>query len=340
MLAIFANNVYVIDIDALLAQHNGLILAREHRRLKSSLSRWVKRGLLVRLMRGVYAHPGSGFEQRLAAVATRIPDAVIGGAAAMVAWTGRGAPPPVIDVCTPTHRMPQSGYRFAQRRLPPEYVTRGFMSPVMAAVDRADDDADWIDDLVREKHVAPQQFLSALAACPGRVGNRARRQRVNRTFTNPWSPAERRFHDIMDDARITGWVANHRFEAGGRRYDIDVAFRKQRLAIEIDGWGTHGDRDSFEYDRQRQNDLVAVGWTVLRFTWAMLDDPEQVAQLVGDMLKRLDRAGQSRIQIRKKPANAALDESGYDFVPLAHQHLPQRASPRGRPRGGSALDAG
>ncbi|HEX2308075.1 MAG TPA: hypothetical protein VHI14_07145 [Jatrophihabitantaceae bacterium] len=33
----------------------------------------------------------------------------------------------------------------------------------------------------------------------------------------------------------------------------------------------------FESDRLRQNELVAAGWRVLRFTWRMLyDDPDRV----------------------------------------------------------------
>jgi very-short-patch-repair endonuclease len=43
-----------------------------------------------------------------------------------------------------------------------------------------------------------------------------------------------------------------------------------RLAIEIDGWAYHSDVDRFQRDRRRQNVLVALGWTVLRFTWADL----------------------------------------------------------------------
>ncbi len=43
------------------------------------------------------------------------------------------------------------------------------------------------------------------------------------------------------------------------------------LAIELDGWETHGIRSAFDADRMRANDLVLLGWTVLRFTWSMPD---------------------------------------------------------------------
>jgi very-short-patch-repair endonuclease len=56
---------------------------------------------------------------------------------------------------------------------------------------------------------------------------------------------------------------------------IDFAYPDRRLAIELDGLGAHADR--FQRDRTRQNGLVLMGWTVLRFTWAdVVDRPEYV----------------------------------------------------------------
>lgn len=57
----------------------------------------------------------------------------------------------------------------------------------------------------------------------------------------------------------------------GKRAFIDLAYPALRIAIELDGWATHGIRSAFELDRIRANDLVRLGWTVLRFTWAMSD---------------------------------------------------------------------
>jgi very-short-patch-repair endonuclease len=38
----------------------------------------------------------------------------------------------------------------------------------------------------------------------------------------------------------------------------------------VDGMAHHVDVDRSRRDRARQNDLVGLGWTVLRFTWADL----------------------------------------------------------------------
>jgi very-short-patch-repair endonuclease len=48
------------------------------------------------------------------------------------------------------------------------------------------------------------------------------------------------------------------------------------LAIEIDGRLHETSEDLFESDRWRQNVLVADGWRVLCFTWAMLRDHPEV----------------------------------------------------------------
>lgn len=53
---------------------------------------------------------------------------------------------------------------------------------------------------------------------------------------------------------------------------VDVAFAATRIALEVDGMAPHVDVERFRHDRSRQNDLVAFGWTVLRFTWADLTE--------------------------------------------------------------------
>jgi hypothetical protein len=56
----------------------------------------------------------------------------------------------------------------------------------------------------------------------------------------------------------------------GRDRYIDFAYVELRIAIEIDGYDSHSRRTVFEDDRDRQNALVAAGWTVIRFTYRKL----------------------------------------------------------------------
>ena len=50
------------------------------------------------------------------------------------------------------------------------------------------------------------------------------------------------------------------------RYRLDLAYPPEKLFVELDGYGTHGNRDAFIRDRHRQNALVALGWSPLRFS--------------------------------------------------------------------------
>ena len=57
----------------------------------------------------------------------------------------------------------------------------------------------------------------------------------------------------------------------------DIVFARLGLLIEVDGYEAHSSGAAFESDRARQNALVTAGWTVLRFTYAMITrNPEQV----------------------------------------------------------------
>ncbi|MGC2236549.1 MAG: DUF559 domain-containing protein [Pyrinomonadaceae bacterium] len=54
-----------------------------------------------------------------------------------------------------------------------------------------------------------------------------------------------------------------------RSYRIDYAIfgEEIKIAVELDGFEFHGSRQAFSYDRLRQNDLQAAGWTILRFSY-------------------------------------------------------------------------
>jgi hypothetical protein len=69
------------------------------------------------------------------------------------------------------------------------------------------------------------------------------------------------------------------------RFRIDLAYPRNRLAIETDGYGAHSDRHAFGEDRRKQKYLMGVGWRVLRFTWEDLTlRPEYIVATVGAFL--------------------------------------------------------
>lgn len=73
----------------------------------------------------------------------------------------------------------------------------------------------------------------------------------------------------------------HRVVASGEQYVIDFAYPEQRLAIEYDEFLEHTRPETFARDRERQNNLHASGWTVLRFIWSDLRErPADVAHRI------------------------------------------------------------
>lgn len=284
----------MLDLEAILQAHDGLLVTRQHRPLASTLSRWVRAGRLVELVPGVLAAPGSVDDPmaRIRAVALWAPSGTFCGdaAARLTLWPAHEVDQIEVALSTTRRRVPP-GVRLTQRQLQPELVVDqdGFRvtTPVLTAVDLADrDGGELIDDLLRRKKAPVESFAAVLAACPHRAGNSARRRVVVRSRTKPWSRAEREYHDLLDRHRVVGWVANKRVELEGVEYWLDIAFERERLAVEVDGFDHHSSWQAFQDDRRRQNHLVAHGWRVLRFTWVMLDEPEYVIATIRAALAR------------------------------------------------------
>lgn len=106
--------------------------------------------------------------------------------------------------------------------------------------------------------------------------------------TGTRSEAERLAVDLLRSMGVTGWTAQHEVVLpDGSRALIDIAFPEQLVAIEVDGRAFHSDARRFEGDRHRQNRLVQMGWTVLRFTWADLTErPRSVSEQILMALSR------------------------------------------------------
>lgn len=49
-------------------------------------------------------------------------------------------------------------------------------------------------------------------------------------------------------------------------YRIDFAFPRYQVGIELDGYTYHSDRNAFTRDRQRQREIEALGWHIIRFS--------------------------------------------------------------------------
>ena len=107
----------------------------------------------------------------------------------------------------------------------------------------------------------------------GPVRLAGRRRLLQAASDGARSEVERLLVKLLRAAGITGWRTN--YPVGG--YEVDVAFPRQKVAIEADGWAFHSDQEVFQDDRERQNNIALLGWQVLRFTWLDLTEyPQRV----------------------------------------------------------------
>lgn len=259
----------------------GVLVRRDHPELAAAVAWRLRQGQLRAVLPGVYASAqrADELDVRLRALCSSDPDAVLAGptAARLTFWPGLRAD--VVECATRRQRAPQPGFLFRRSPVPPALVGERaglrFTVPALTALDLcAEVGGDGIDQVLRTRTATLAGMWRALELTSGRPGNPLRRGLLLDSRDEPWSAAERRAHRLLRDAGITGWTANHPVVLEGRRYFLDIAFPRLRLVLEVDGRLHEDDPAVFENDRLRQNALVLDGWTVLRFTWRMLDaDP-------------------------------------------------------------------
>ena len=270
----------------------------------------VRRGEFIELHPGVYRIAGSPVtpEQTLfAAVLAAGAGALASHRAA--AWVWELLPDEAVEISVPSGRSARltgvtvhrvgdlNGAWAGERRGIP--VT----SPMRALVDLgAVAEADVVRDALERGLIARYFTVAVVAAELERVGRRGR-------------PGTAVLRDVLQtralgDARPDGMLEPHMaelFDAAGIerpqfQYEIrdaagrliarvDFAYVLERLAIEVDGWSFHGSPEAMTSDLRRQNRLVALGWTVLRFTWwQVMNEPARVAREIASVLFALRSA--------------------------------------------------
>jgi hypothetical protein len=112
--------------------------------------------------------------------------------------------------------------------------------------------SDAIDIALRGRAVTLAAMYEALRMTPHRTGNLERLRLLIDSRNEPWPAAERLSHRLLRAAGITGWQTNLPVEIDSELFYLDIAFTKQKLAIEIDGRLHETDEELFESDRWRQ----------------------------------------------------------------------------------------
>lgn len=90
-------------------------------------------------------------------------------------------------------------------------------------------------------------------------------------------------------ANLTPPTTQYRFHQV-RRWRFDVAWPKQKVAVELDGgqYKHAGGRHNSDADREKLNTAAALGWRVLRFSWRQLQqDPVGCITLISQALRNV-----------------------------------------------------
>ncbi len=133
------------------------------------------------------------------------------------------------------------------------------------------------------KLVTDAELTAALGRCRGRTGTRCVRALLaaehGPAITR--SEAERRLRSLLRAADLP----DPQFNVRVGNHLVDALWPRQRLIVEVDGYGFHGHRRAFETDRRRDQELVAAGYQVIRVTWRQLtEEPIAVAARLAQAL--------------------------------------------------------
>lgn len=275
-----------------------VIAVRKQPTLARAAQRAARSGELVRVLPGIYVPAAAAGDLTTLAAAVcryRVDATVLGAAAAALSyWSSYPARGLTVAGLGAASTPLLSG---TERRIDRDWrYWNGFAwlsHPALTALDLVDEvGGDGIDMVLRTRAASLADLNAALRAHPNRPGNNSRRRLLLDSRAEPWSAAERRTHVLFRRARITGWTANHPVPTPIGLFYLDLAFRRERVAVEIDGRSTHDTPAAFQHDRTRQNALVLAGWLILRFTWQdIIERPDEViAQVRAALAQR--RTGQ------------------------------------------------
>lgn len=257
----------------------------------------MRRGLLLRLHRGVYAvgHAHLRREGRwLAAVLAVGPGAVLSHRDAAGLHDLRSANHARIDVMT-TQRGRRSQPRIVVHHttvLHPLDVTTVGGIPVTSVARTLVDLAGVVskESLAKAVNEAERQQtfdLNAVEAALARTRSRNGRGHANLsavladlTANGPSltrSELEDRFVALIEAHRLP----RPRTNAHLGPFEVDALWPEQRLVVELDGWRDHHTRRAFQHDRAKANALQRHGYRVLRYTYA--DVTRRPARVAGEL---------------------------------------------------------
>jgi hypothetical protein len=308
----------------LATRQHGVVSIRQLARLgysRSSVSKATTAGRLHRLHRGVYAvgHIDLSWQSHCLAAVLACAPALASHTSAAWLWGVLRSRPGTLHVTTATRRHPKP---YAQLHhacladddcalmdgipvtsLPRTLLDLAAMLPadrLRRAIERSEElrlfDLEPVDSL-----------LARVGGHPG-AGRLCRALALYRPLPFNRSGLERRFLELVEKAGLP--TPSTGFNEEG--YELDAYWQKERFAVELDVYETHGTREAFESDRLRQENLKLSGIEMIRVTGPRLDrEPEEVIERVAVLLERRRRelrlTGGARSGLDQASGQRALD---------------------------------
>ncbi|MTD15296.1 DUF559 domain-containing protein [Nakamurella sp. YIM 132087] len=247
---------------------------------EDQVDRLVQAGVWLPMHPGVYRSSTNDTSVRAEILAAGLwagDRGVLDGWAAAWWWGLTDQRPPVIELAVHrrSHLRPRPGVALVSRTVADVDVLihTGIRivdrpTAVMhAAVVMGADGVRLLDRQLQQRTVDLSQITAVVEKDRNRRGNKVARRLIELVGDGAAAESERRCIRLLRQAGIKGWEVGREVTIGARRYVLDLAFVRERIAVEIDGLAWHTDPDRFQTDRRRQNELINAGWRVLRFTW-------------------------------------------------------------------------
>lgn len=298
-----------VSIQSLAAASGGVVSVRQAVSagiLRQAVEHEVAVGRLLAMHPGVYRSAGTPPSHRLdvlAAVTAAGPAAVVSHRSAACLHGLPAGSVDVVEITVPHHLRPRLRGVDVHRslRLPDSHRRRIDGLPV-TSVERTLADIGAVvrtEAVRRSAETAVVRRLTTVERLLGFVDDNGQRGRTGigalRSVLEDWLLSERPPDSELEIAfgrlvnRLGLPAPRYQFEViddhGRFVARLDAGWPEHRLAVEIDGFSAHGSPSSMQRDLTRQNRLVALGWTVLRFTWHdVVRRPDHVAGQIATLL--------------------------------------------------------
>ncbi len=138
--------------------------------------------------------------------------------------------------------------------------------------------------------------LASPAALQAAIARHGRRGRAGvpalRDALGEWvldgKPVDSELETVMNKLLVDHHLPPARFHAIVAGHEVDFLITGTPVVLECDGFETHGlDRAQFERDRERDAELIGLGYIIVRFTFrGIVEQADRTARRIRDALER------------------------------------------------------